>query len=216
MSHAGKKRHSDANIHFSDTLGHSFSLLRACVYVLYRNTAQWFGVGTDCESQQQAWQRKSLRHCSLRYGRLKPQYREQHEAASMDHSLDSPVTHKMPKVTKALRRKPMYINAVFTRVHGHSFNDLFSSQIVDPLARGRQFRYDEVDRPRTPHAAHAPPPQTPGVSSLCSFTSQRSTYSRLPRRKRESVARMSIRAASNLLRVRACLFVQACSGSINV
>ncbi|KAK3575141.1 hypothetical protein QTP86_020953, partial [Hemibagrus guttatus] len=136
-----------------------------------RNTAQWFGVGTDCESQQQVWQRKSLRHCSLRYGRLKPQYRDQQEAASIDHSLDSPATHKMPK-------------------------------IVDPLARGRQFRYDEVDRPRTPHVAHAPPPQTPGVSSLCSFTSQRSTHSRFPRRKRESVARMSIRAASNLLRGR--------------
>ncbi|KAF4080079.1 hypothetical protein AMELA_G00166250 [Ameiurus melas] len=134
-----------------------------------RSTAQWFGVGTDCESQQQLWQRKSLRHCSLRYGRLKPQYRDQQEAASID--LDSPVTHKMPK-------------------------------IVDPLARGRQFRYDDVDRPRTPHVAHAPAPQTPGVSSLCSYTSQRSTHSRFPRRKRESVARMSIRAASNLLRGR--------------
>ncbi|KAM9482229.1 inactive rhomboid protein 2-like isoform 1-T4 [Clarias gariepinus] len=136
-----------------------------------RSTAQWFGVGTDCENQQQVWQRKSLRHCSLRYGPLKPQYRDPQEAASIDHSIDSPVTHKMPK-------------------------------IVDPLARGRQFRYDDVERPRTPHVAHAPTPQTPGVSSLCSFTSQRSVHSRFPRRKRESVARMSIRAASNLLRGR--------------
>lgn len=69
------------------------------MYPTYRSTAQWFGVGTDCENQQQLWQRKSLRHCSLRYGRLKPQYRDQQEAASID--LDSPVTHKMPKVVKS-------------------------------------------------------------------------------------------------------------------
>lgn len=91
---------------------------------------------------------------------------------------------------------------------------VFLSQIVDPLARGRQFRYDEVDRPRTPHVAHAPPPQTPGVSSLCSFTSQRSTYNRFPRRKRESVARMSIRAASNLLRVCVCVYLSAQYGIV--
>ncbi|XP_072539500.1 inactive rhomboid protein 2-like [Salminus brasiliensis] len=139
-----------------------------------RSTAQWFGVGSDCESKQQAWQRKSLRHCSQRYGRLKAQYRENHEAASMEQqALDSPGAYRMPK-------------------------------IVDPLARGRQFRYDDAERPRTPHAAHPapPPPLTPGVTSICSFTSQRSGYNRLPRRKRESVARMSIRAASNLLRGR--------------
>ncbi|XP_036426040.1 inactive rhomboid protein 2-like [Colossoma macropomum] len=138
-----------------------------------RGTAQWFGVGSDCESKQQVWQRKSLRHCSQRYGRLKAQYRENHEAASMEQPLDSPGAYKMPK-------------------------------IVDPLARGRQFRYDDAERPRTPHAAHPvpPPPLTPGVTSICSFTSQRSGYTRFPRRKRESVARMSIRAASNLLRGR--------------
>ncbi|XP_062853908.1 inactive rhomboid protein 2-like isoform X2 [Trichomycterus rosablanca] len=136
-----------------------------------RGTAQWFGVGTDSESQQQLWQRKSLRHCSQRYGKLKAQYRDAHDAASPEHTLDSPASHKMPK-------------------------------IVDPLARGRQFRYDDADRPRTPHTAHAPPPLTPGVSSLSSFTSQRSAYTRFPRRKRESVARMSIRAASNLIRGR--------------
>lgn len=72
-------------------------------------------------------------------------------------------------------------------------------KIVDPLARGRQFRYEESERPRTPHTAYSP--WTPGVTSLCSFTSQRSGYTRLPRRKRESVARMSLRAASNLLKV---------------
>ncbi|XP_071767676.1 inactive rhomboid protein 2-like [Centroberyx gerrardi] len=141
-----------------------------------RGTAQWFGVGEDCETKQQAWQRKSLRHCSQRYGKLKPQYREPEMATSIDQGLDSPATHKMPK-------------------------------IVDPLARGRAFRYpDDMDGrpPRTPHATQGAP-VTPGVTSLCSFTSQRSGYSRFPRRKRESVARMSIRAASNLLRGRSGL-----------
>ncbi|XP_066519419.1 inactive rhomboid protein 2-like isoform X2 [Hoplias malabaricus] len=138
-----------------------------------RGTAQWFGVGNDCENKQQVWHRKSLRHCSQRYGRLKAQYRESHDVGSMDQTLDSPGAYKMPK-------------------------------IVDPLARGRQFRYEDAERPRTPHTAHAapPPPLTPGVTSVCSFSSQRSGHARLPRRKRESVARMSIRAASNLLRGR--------------
>uniref|UniRef100_A0A8C2DHD8 Inactive rhomboid protein n=1 Tax=Cyprinus carpio TaxID=7962 RepID=A0A8C2DHD8_CYPCA len=132
-----------------------------------RGTAQWFGVGSDSESKQQEWHRKSLRHCSQRYGKLKPQYCEQNEAASLDYGPESPVAARMPK-------------------------------IVDPLARGRQFRYEESERPRTPHTAY--PPLTPGVTSLCSFTSQRSGYTRFPRRKRESVARMSLRAASNLLK----------------
>uniref|UniRef100_A0A8C5BIU2 Inactive rhomboid protein n=1 Tax=Gadus morhua TaxID=8049 RepID=A0A8C5BIU2_GADMO len=136
-------------------------------------TAQWFGVGDDCETKQQTWQRKSMRHCSQRYGKLKAQYRETDHTASMDQGLDSPQTHKMPK-------------------------------IVDPLARGRAFRYpEEVDGrgPRTPHAPQGGP-VTPGVTSLSSFTSQRSGYGRPTRRKRESVARLSIRVASNVLRGR--------------
>ncbi|MBN3307552.1 RHDF2 protein, partial [Amia calva] len=77
-------------------------------------------------------------------------------------------------------------------------------KIVDPLARGRAFRYpDETDRPRTPHTVH--PPTTPGVTSLSSFSSMRSGYTRLPRRKRESVARMSFRAAALLLKGRSVL-----------
>nr|XP_057926187.1 LOW QUALITY PROTEIN: inactive rhomboid protein 2-like [Doryrhamphus excisus] len=134
-----------------------------------KNTAQWFGVGEDCETKQQVWQRKSLRHCSLRYGKLKAQYREPDTATSIDQSLDSPGAQKMPK-------------------------------IVDPLARGRAFRYPEEMDPRSPKAQGYP--ITPGVTSLSSFTSQRSGYSRFPKRKRESVARMSIRAANNLLRGR--------------
>lgn len=139
-----------------------------------RNTAQWFGVGENCETKQQVWHRKSLRHCSQRYGKLKAQYRESETAMSVDQGPESPTAHTAHKMKK----------------------------IVDPLARGRAFRgADEVDSrsPKTPHTAQ-PGPITPGVTSLSSFTSQRSGYHRLPRRKRESVARMSIRAASNLLR----------------
>lgn len=79
----------------------------------------------------------------------------------------------------------------------------FFLQIVDPLARGRAFRCPEDMENRSPRTPHIPQggPITPGVTSLSSFTSQRSGYSRFPRRKRESVARMSIRAASNLMRV---------------
>ncbi|XP_077426115.1 inactive rhomboid protein 2-like isoform X2 [Vanacampus margaritifer] len=131
-----------------------------------KNTAQWFGVGEDCESKQQVWHRKSLRHCSQRYGKLKPQFREPDTATGIEQSLESPAPPRMPK-------------------------------IVDPLARGRAFRYPEDMDGFSPRA-----PITPGVNSLSSFTSQRSGYSRLPKRKRESVARMSIRAANNLLRGR--------------
>ncbi|KAG8519382.1 Inactive rhomboid protein 2 [Galemys pyrenaicus] len=74
-------------------------------------------------------------------------------------------------------------------------------KIVDPLARGRAFRHpDEVDRPHAPH-----PPLTPGVLSLTSFTSVRSGYSHLPRRKRMSVAHMSIQAATALFKGRSVL-----------
>ncbi|RXM36770.1 Inactive rhomboid protein 2 [Acipenser ruthenus] len=141
------------------------------VLLPHRGTAQWFGVGSDCESKQQEWQRKSVRHCSQRYGKLKAQYRDL-ELPSQDGQ-ESPAPCKLPK-------------------------------IVDPLARGRAFRYpDETDQPRTPHHTH--PPQTPGVTSLSSFTSVRSGYARLPARKRESVAQMSFRAAASIFKGRPVL-----------
>uniref|UniRef100_A0A8C7NTW0 Inactive rhomboid protein n=1 Tax=Oncorhynchus mykiss TaxID=8022 RepID=A0A8C7NTW0_ONCMY len=155
------------NFPFPPSFLSSFPLLSPPSRSTAQVTAQaagWFGVGEDCETKQQLWQRKSLRHCSQRYGKLKAQYREPELPISMDQGLDSPAANKIPK-------------------------------IVDPLARGRAFRYpDETDRPpRTPHTG----PVTPR------FSSQRSRgYAHLPRRKRESVARMSIRAASNLLRGR--------------
>lgn len=75
---------------------------------------------------------------------------------------------------------------------------LHTAQIVDPLARGRAFRMvEEVDGYSVPHT-----PITPGATSLCSFTSSRSGLNRIPRRrKRESVAKMSFRAAAALVKV---------------
>ncbi|XP_040186034.1 inactive rhomboid protein 2 [Rana temporaria] len=142
-----------------------------------KGTAQWFGVSNDWEGKRQQWQRKSLHHCSLRYGKLKPQYQRDMELPSQEtpsfQATESPATCRMPK-------------------------------IVDPLARGRAFRQpDEVDRPRTPHVGVAP--VTPGVLSLTSFTSVRSGYSRFPRRKRESVAHMSFRAAAAIIKGRPIL-----------
>ncbi|NWR54356.1 RHDF2 protein, partial [Bucorvus abyssinicus] len=141
-----------------------------------KGTAQWFGVSSDWEGKRQQWQRKSLQHCSMRYGKLKPAYRDM-ELPSQEvpsfQGTESPKPTKMPK-------------------------------IVDPLARGRPFRHpEESDRPHTPH--HVLPPLTPGVVSLASFNSVRSGYSRLPRRKRESVAHMSFKAAAALLRGRSVL-----------
>lgn len=84
---------------------------------------------------------------------------------------------------------------------------VLSFQIVDPLARGRPFRHpDEVDRPRTPHPVL--PPLTPGVVSLASLGSVRSGYARLPRRKRESVAHMSFKAAAAIIRVSSSFVVK--------
>lgn len=72
-------------------------------------------------------------------------------------------------------------------------------QIIDPLARGRAFRVaEDCDGCSMP-----PTPATPGAASLCSFTSSRSGFGRWPRRrKRESVAKMSFRAAAALVKVR--------------
>lgn len=78
------------------------------------------------------------------------------------------------------------------------FNDALLVQIVDPLARGRAFRMvEEVDGYSVPQT-----PITPGAASLCSFNSSRSGLNRIPRRrKRESVAKMSFRAAAALVKV---------------
>uniref|UniRef100_A0AAY4CPF0 Inactive rhomboid protein n=1 Tax=Denticeps clupeoides TaxID=299321 RepID=A0AAY4CPF0_9TELE len=139
-------------------------------------TADWFGVSKDSDATQK-WQRKSLRHCSMRYGKLKPQVIREMELPSQDNiSLTS--TETPPKPSLMLSVPP---------------------QIVDPLARGRAFRMvEEVDGYSVPQT-----PITPGAASLCSFTSSRSGLNRLPRRrKRESVAKMSFRAAAALVKGR--------------
>ncbi|XP_065271785.1 inactive rhomboid protein 2 [Emys orbicularis] len=141
-----------------------------------KGTAQWFGVSSDWEGKREHWQRKSRQHCSMRYGKLKAPYRDMELPSQEVPSFQGTESPKPCKLPK----------------------------IVDPLARGRPFRHpDEVDRPRTPHPVL--PPQTPGVLSLTSFTSVRSGYTRLPRRKRESVAHMSFRAAAAILKGRSVL-----------
>lgn len=89
------------------------------------------------------------------------------------------------------------------------FRNPTALQIVDPLARGRAFRMvEEVDGYSVPQT-----PITPGAASLCSFTSSRSGLNRLPRRrKRESVAKMSFRAAAALVKVTWWLGKQHCNG----
>lgn len=75
-----------------------------------RGTADWFGVSKDGDATQR-WQRKSLRHCSLRYGKLKPQVIREMDLPSQDNiSLTSTETppplyvpssqHGMQKVTQ--------------------------------------------------------------------------------------------------------------------
>ncbi|MBN3276838.1 RHDF1 protein, partial [Polyodon spathula] len=143
-----------------------------------RGTADWFGVSKDSDATQK-WQRKSLRHCSQRYGKLKPQVIREMDLPSQDNI----------SLTSTETPPPLYVP---TSQHG-------MQKIVDPLARGRAFRMvEEIDGYSVPHT-----PITPGATSLCSFTSSRSGFNRVPlRRKRESVARMSFRAAAALVKGR--------------
>lgn len=165
-----------------------------------RGAAQWFGVSGDWELKRQHWQRRSLHHCSVRYGRLKASCQRDLELPSQEvpsfQGTESPKLCKMPKVGAARG-----VGSRWPRGPVNPAHPLPPVQIVDPLARGRAFRHpDEVDRPHGPH-----PPLTPGVLSLTSFTSVRSGYSHLPRRKRMSVAHMSFQAAAAFLKVRAPL-----------
>lgn len=111
-----------------------------------------------------------------------------------------------PQLESSLAAIPFGSSRYSLMVQTSLHNSSVFWQIVDPLARGRAFRCPEEMEGRSPRTPHLPPggPITPGITSLSSFTSQRSGYSRFPRRKRESVARMSLRAASNLMRVSCC------------
>ncbi|MED6240779.1 Inactive rhomboid protein 1, partial [Ataeniobius toweri] len=155
---------------------HSIRKHHSLSRTLLRGTADWFGVSKDSDATQK-WQRKSLRHCSLRYGKLKPQVIREMDLPSQDNI----------SLTSTETPPPLYVRS---SQHG-------MQKIVDPLARGRAFRMvEEVDGYSVP-----PTPITPGAASLCSFTSSRSGLNRLPRRrKRESVAKMSFRAAAALVK----------------
>ncbi|XP_030630123.1 inactive rhomboid protein 1 [Chanos chanos] len=144
-----------------------------------RGTADWFGVSKDADTTQR-WQRKSLRHCNQRYGKLKPQVIREMDLPSQDNI----------SMTSTETPPPLYVPPA---QHG-------MQKIVDPLARGRAFRMAEEMAESTPMPQT---PITPGAVSLCSLTSSRSGFSRLPRRrKRESVAKMSFRAAAALVKGR--------------
>ncbi|XP_061561975.1 inactive rhomboid protein 1 isoform X3 [Phycodurus eques] len=147
-------------------------------------TADWFGVGKDSDSGQR-WRRKSLQHCSHLYGGLKAQVTRGMELPSQDN-LSLASTETPP---------PLYLPS-----HHPSHHHYGIQRIVDPLARGRAFRtVEEGDGFGVP-----PTPANPCTASLCSFSSSRSALSRLPRRrKRESVAIMSLKAAAALMKGRA-------------
>uniref|UniRef100_A0AAX7UQ05 Inactive rhomboid protein n=1 Tax=Astatotilapia calliptera TaxID=8154 RepID=A0AAX7UQ05_ASTCA len=150
------------------------TVIRACV-LSPRGTADWFGVSKDSDSTQR-WRRKSLQHCSHLYGGLKTQVMREMELHSQDN-LSLAIKSTYPLL--------------------HQFNP--NIDIVDPLARGRAFRnVEEVDG-----LSALQTPMTPGTASLCSFSSSRSALNRLPRRrKRESVAVMSLKAAAALMKGR--------------
>ncbi|XP_036073100.1 inactive rhomboid protein 1 isoform X7 [Oryzias melastigma] len=146
-----------------------------------KGTADWFGVSEDSNSTQR-WRRRSLQHCSQLYGGLKTQViRELHSHDSL--SLRS--TETPPPLPPHLP------------THHHHLG--MRRQVVDPLSRGRAFRVaDEVDGHFVTQS-----PLTPGAASLCSFSSSRSTLNWLPRRrKRDSVAVMSLKAAAALMKGR--------------
>uniref|UniRef100_A0A8C4MRA5 Inactive rhomboid protein n=1 Tax=Equus asinus TaxID=9793 RepID=A0A8C4MRA5_EQUAS len=135
--------------------------------------------GTGLDAAPQKWQRKSIRHCSQRYGQALDLLLSQEQQCLLDSAAETP--------------PPLYVGPC----------QLGMQKIIDPLARGRAFRVadDTADGLSTPHT-----PVTPGAASLCSFSSSRSGFSRLPRRrKRESVAKMSFRAAAALVKVSAGL-----------
>ncbi|XP_067859236.1 inactive rhomboid protein 1 isoform X1 [Heptranchias perlo] len=155
----------------------TFQRQTSITQTIKRGTADWFGVSKDSDTTQK-WQRKSLRHCSQRYGKLKSHVIREMELPSQDNI----------SLTSTETPPPLYVGPQFGM-----------QKIVDPLARGRAFRMpDDSDGYSVPHT-----PVTPGAASLCSFTSSRSGYNRIPkRRKRESVAKMSFRAAAALVKGR--------------
>lgn len=164
-----------------------------------RGTADWFGVGKDSDSSQR-WRRRSLQHCSHLYGGLKAQVTTSHDALSLG-STEAPLTlyltpphpaHQHQDLSSTEAPPSMYLTPP------HPAYQLRGRQrVVDPLGRRRSFWTEEegdtLSAPQTP--------VTPGSASICSCCS--SALNRPPpRRKRESVAAMSLKAAAALIKGR--------------
>lgn len=77
--------------------------------IALRGTADWFGVSKDGDATQK-WQRKSLRHCSLRYGKLKPQVIREMELPSQDNisltSTETPPPLYVPSSQHGMQKVP--------------------------------------------------------------------------------------------------------------
>uniref|UniRef100_S4RSJ0 Inactive rhomboid protein n=1 Tax=Petromyzon marinus TaxID=7757 RepID=S4RSJ0_PETMA len=137
--------------------------------------AEWFGLAQESEAWQQ-WQRRGLRHCDRRLGKLKAQFRKEMDL----HNHDS------ISLASAETPPPFFVGM---------------QKVYDPLARGRAFRVaDDMDSVSVP-----PTPVSPGAISLASMGSYRSGYSGrgvTPGRTRDSGPKLSLKAAAALLRVR--------------
>jgi len=77
-----------------------------------RGTADWFGVSKDGDATQK-WQRKSLRHCSLRYGKLKPQVLREMDLPSQDNisltSTETPPPLYVPSSQYGMQKVKKYM-----------------------------------------------------------------------------------------------------------
>ncbi|XP_077481211.1 inactive rhomboid protein 1 isoform X2 [Stigmatopora argus] len=151
---------------------------------IFRGTADWFGVSKDGDGGQR-WRRRSLQHCGHLYGGLKTRVTGGLEQEHFSLGGGGGGAESPPPLYLSTRRPGPYSYGV--------------QRIVDPLARGRAFRtMEELDGP-----CMAVTLGNPGAASLCSFSSSRSALGRLPRRrKRESVAVMSLKAAAALMKGR--------------
>ncbi|XP_062895252.1 inactive rhomboid protein 2-like isoform X2 [Mobula hypostoma] len=128
-----------------------------------RDTAEWFGVGTDNDLLHH-WQRQSWIHCQQRYGNLKAPFQRKAGLSSVDSASISAL---------AFQRTPT---------------------VADSSFQGQSSQYpNTTDQCLT--LLPSPTPQTlPG-----SFGNVHSECCRFPPRKRDSVVRMSLRAATAAL-----------------
>ncbi|XP_051888626.1 inactive rhomboid protein 2-like isoform X2 [Pristis pectinata] len=128
-----------------------------------RDTAEWFGVGTDSDLLLY-WQRQSWRHCSQRYGTLKAPYQRDVRLCSLD-------------------------SGYVTTLHSQK-----SPTVGDAFCQGQSSQCSNT-MDQYPTLLPSPTPQT----LLGSLRSSHTECRRFPPRKRDSVARMSLRAATAIL-----------------